>query len=258
MYAKLFGSILTSSVWSQESDVRVVWITLLALADREGRVRASASGLARLSNVSPEACQRALDMFIAPDTESGTQEFDGRRIEEIPAGWLILNYVKYRDLKDEETRKAQWRESSKRYRQQKSARRHRPSARGQRESAPTDTAVDTETEKSNSIAPASGANVRKATWLTPFLDAWTSAYGGALSPGQAAKALAPIYKQHDASEVLRRWRIYLHATGASFASPQKFASTFGEWAVAPRPAVKLSPAEQMAANLRTTFTPVEP
>ena len=51
MYVKLFASILTSTLWAQDDATRLVWITLLALADKDGFVRASPSGLARLANV---------------------------------------------------------------------------------------------------------------------------------------------------------------------------------------------------------------
>lgn len=132
MYVKLFSSILTSSVWAEDTSTRIVWITLLALADKEGDVRSSPSGLARLANVTLEDCQAALSKFLSPDPESGTQEHEGRRIEERPAGWHIINYAKYREILDIETRKEQWRKDSKTYREKK---RQPPSASRQMESA---------------------------------------------------------------------------------------------------------------------------
>ena len=116
MYVKLFSSILTSSVWGESNSTRIVWITMLALADKDGDVRASPGGLARLANVSTSECQAALSCFLAPDPESGTPEDDGRRIEQRDGGWFILNYTKYRTLQDAEMRKAQWREGTRKYR----------------------------------------------------------------------------------------------------------------------------------------------
>jgi hypothetical protein len=110
VYVKLFSSILTSSVWSENANTRLVWITLLALADKDGYVRASPSGLARLANVPADDCRMALQLFLSPDPESGTKDDDGRRIEEVEGGWHILNYGKYRSIQDVEARKAQWRE----------------------------------------------------------------------------------------------------------------------------------------------------
>jgi hypothetical protein len=110
VYVKLFSSILTSSVWSENANTRLVWITLLALADKDGYVRASPSGLARLANVPADDCRAALQLFLSPDAESGTKDDDGRRIGEVEGGWHILNYGKYRSIQDVEARKAQWRE----------------------------------------------------------------------------------------------------------------------------------------------------
>jgi hypothetical protein len=108
------------------------------------------------------------------------------------------------------------------------------------------------------IAPTSGA-VRAPSWLSPYLGEWKDQYGGNMPIGPAAKAFAPLEKQHGAPEVLRRWVIYLKATAAPYANPTKFASTFGEWANPPTrtAGTKQSPAEQMAASLRTTFTPID-
>lgn len=83
-----------------------------------------------------------------------------------------------------------------------------------------------------SDAPAAGQNgngQQPQTWLTPFGDDWRERYGGELSYKQAAAALAPLVKQHTADRVRERWRNYLASTGPGFASPQKFAQTFGSW-----------------------------
>ena len=116
MYVKLFGSILTSSVWAEDAHTRIIWITMLTMADRDGDVRASTSGLARIANVTPEATANALAILLAPDPESATLDSDGRRIVTREGGWHILNYGKYRAIQDHEARKATWRESSQRQR----------------------------------------------------------------------------------------------------------------------------------------------
>lgn len=145
MYVKLFSSILTSSVWSEDMPTRIVWITLLALADKDGDVRSSPSGLARLANVSHEDCQRALQKFMSPDTEDPTQENEGRRIEERQGGWFIYKYGHYRGLQDMETRKAQWREAAKTRRQKKTAESHQKSSQDHHGSSHTEAEADTET-----------------------------------------------------------------------------------------------------------------
>lgn len=102
MYVKLFGTILGSSVWSENATTRIVWITMLAMADAEGIVRASQSGLARFANVTQAQCDAALSVFLAPDKESRTEEHEGRRIEKVDGGWLLLNYKKYREIRTKE------------------------------------------------------------------------------------------------------------------------------------------------------------
>ncbi len=95
-YTKLFGSIIASTIWREKTETKVVWITMLAMANKHGIVEASVPGLADLSRVSLADTQTALEIFSAPDTFSRTKDFDGRRIEAVDGGWVILNHAKYR------------------------------------------------------------------------------------------------------------------------------------------------------------------
>src|SRR5690348_14464223 len=94
-YTKLFGSILGSTIWREDSDTKVVWITMLAMADQDGLVEASVPGLAHLAGVTHESAEVALSKFSQPDKYSRSPEWDGRRIEKIDGGWRLLNYEKY-------------------------------------------------------------------------------------------------------------------------------------------------------------------
>ncbi len=110
-YTKLFSTIATSTIWSEPLATRVVWITMLATADRCGEVQASVPGLARLANVSMDECVAALATFLAPDPYSRTPDNEGRRIEVVDGGWRLLNHSKYRaklDADDRRERKAKW------------------------------------------------------------------------------------------------------------------------------------------------------
>lgn len=100
-FVKLYSTILDSSVWSEEPCTRLVWITLLAMADPDGFVEAAVPGLARRANVPLEACETALTRLMAPDAHSKSQEHDGRRVESVERGWRILNYTAYRELRTE-------------------------------------------------------------------------------------------------------------------------------------------------------------
>jgi len=95
-FTKLHATILDSSVWSQPHHVRIVWITMLAMADANGVVAASIDGLARRAVVTIDEAEDALRVFLGPDRYSrdGTT---GERIEVIPGGWFILNHRAHRD-----------------------------------------------------------------------------------------------------------------------------------------------------------------
>jgi hypothetical protein len=97
-FTKLFSSIITSSIWNENDKVRVVWITMLALADATGFVCASVGGLAHAARVTKEDCESALGYLVAPDDDSRSPEFAGRRVECVEGGFVILNYTKYREL----------------------------------------------------------------------------------------------------------------------------------------------------------------
>lgn len=105
-YTKLFSSITESTIWCENSDTRVVWVTMLAMSDKRGRVWASVPGLANRARVSVSKTRYALDKFMSTDKDSRTPDYDGRRIMPIDGGWQLLNHKKYRDLRDEEERKA--------------------------------------------------------------------------------------------------------------------------------------------------------
>lgn len=95
-YVKLFADILASTIWDLPPPTKVVWITLLAMADRHGDVMASLPGIAHLSRVSVDEARLALEQLSAPDPDSRTQDHDGRRLMRIDGGWKIVNYEKHR------------------------------------------------------------------------------------------------------------------------------------------------------------------
>lgn len=110
-YTKLFSSITESTVWREDDHTRLVWITMLAMADKRGRIWASVPGLADRARVPVESCRHALGRLTAPDPDSRTKEHEGRRVEPIDGGWRLLNHGKYREARDEEAereRKREW------------------------------------------------------------------------------------------------------------------------------------------------------
>lgn len=96
-FALLWGKILDSSIWVKESkETRLVWITLLAMKDSDGRIQASVIGLADRAKVAMPECKKALKVFLSPDEDDTSGVEQGRRIREIPGGWQIVNHDLYR------------------------------------------------------------------------------------------------------------------------------------------------------------------
>lgn len=122
-YSKLFSSIVHSSLWTEEHHVRLLFVTLLALADREGHVYGSRNGLERAANILYSVEDGDIDPWeslMAPDPDSAdlirNPENEGRRIEAIDGGFRILNYVYYRSLRNDDDRREQNREAQQRFR----------------------------------------------------------------------------------------------------------------------------------------------
>ena len=119
-YTKLHASIIASTVWRLPHPTRIVWITMLAMADRDGIVEGSVPGLADMARVTIPEVLEALKDFASPDEYSRTKDNEGRRIECIEGGWRILNYESYREKLSVEDQKRNAAERAARYRERKS------------------------------------------------------------------------------------------------------------------------------------------
>lgn len=115
-YTKLWKKIIDSSIWDADDKTRIVWITMLAMSNQAGYVESTQRSLARNARVSMEDCEKALQVLSSPDPESSTKEDDGRRIQVMDGGWLLLNHQKYRKMRDDSERNAYMREYMKQYR----------------------------------------------------------------------------------------------------------------------------------------------
>ena len=76
-----------------------------------GKVEASGAGIVRRAGYEAEVGMCALERLGDPDQESRTPDFDGRRMVRVDGGFIVLNFVKYRE-KDHTSA-----ERSKRYRE---------------------------------------------------------------------------------------------------------------------------------------------
>lgn len=121
-FVKLDAGILDSSLWPQV-EPRTVFLTALLMArpveltepvealqvrtlDRlgltipagwYGLVEASGIGIAGRAGLTIDAGLSALERLASPDPDSRTPDFDGRRMVRIPGGWLVLNFMRYRE-----------------------------------------------------------------------------------------------------------------------------------------------------------------
>lgn len=97
----------------------------------------------------------------------------------------------------------------------------------------TEAEGETETEKKNLQGNRKRRSNRRKkrpdTWLTPYGQDWTEAYGGEPAWGELATYLRPLDEKHGLAHVRPRWCRYLAETEARFASPARFAKTFGAW-----------------------------
>jgi hypothetical protein len=120
MFTKLYSSLCLSSVWSEDVNTRVLWITLLASCDRNGFVFGSPVGLAAVARLPLKAVKDSLQKLASPDKESSDLDInpsnEGRRIRPVDGGWQLINYARYRDMRDSDERRNQNREAQARRR----------------------------------------------------------------------------------------------------------------------------------------------
>jgi len=121
MFVKIFGNLLDSSIWAESNETRIVWITLLVMSDEDGVVRSTAPGIAHRARVSIGNARKALEVLESPDPDSRTPDNDGRRIERVPDGYLILNYEMFRQIHNRAERREQTRKRVRKHRKRKKA-----------------------------------------------------------------------------------------------------------------------------------------
>lgn len=120
MYNKLFTKIVDSSIWLETHSTRLVWITLLAVMDQDGMCQlASVVNLAHRAFVTVEEATAALKVLESPDPHSSDPDNDGRRVERVPGGWIVLNATKYRAIVSANESRRLAKERAQRYRDKK-------------------------------------------------------------------------------------------------------------------------------------------
>jgi hypothetical protein len=106
-FVPIFGRIVNSSLWDEPDFVIKVFLTMLPMKDRDHVVRFSAYNIARMARKTEEEVLEALKILSSPDKRRlEPQEHEGRRIQKVDDGWLILNGSKYQNLMMEIFRRA--------------------------------------------------------------------------------------------------------------------------------------------------------
>lgn len=121
-YVKLDSGMLDSTVWF-DRDVRNVFLTALLMAEpREltvdtpqlevtslertgwmvpagwyGIAHAASTGIVARAGLTPEAGLAALAKMGKPEPESRSSAFQGRRLVRVDGGFVVLNYMRYRE-----------------------------------------------------------------------------------------------------------------------------------------------------------------
>lgn len=119
VFAKIFAQIFDSSI-SADYVVRHVFMDLLVLADRDGVVDMTLDAIARRTNVPKKIVAHCITELSKEDSDSRSHQENGRRLIPLDShrawGWQIVNYEHYRQIRDEESRKAYFRDYKRKYR----------------------------------------------------------------------------------------------------------------------------------------------
>lgn len=212
-YTPLFSSIIASTIWRESKETKIVWITMLAMSDARGVVEASIPGLADMAKVSLEECKVALSVLMSPDEYSRTKDHDGRRIEEVDGGWLVLNIGKFRD---------KCRHRADYMREYRKRNQDVTNVTTRNHSLPPVTDSDSDSTHTKTVK-------EKITWLTPFNEVWKSHYVVDMPFAKVSpffKKLLVAFKEEEICKGLDR---YIKETKTQYASVAGFSEKAGYW-----------------------------
>ena len=116
-YTKLFSDILTSSIWNEDTKTRILWITMLAMCDATGYIRSSKGSLPVMARLSRDEVDAGLAILEAPDEDSRSEAHEGRRLEKVEGGWIVLNYEAHRNRLSNDSEAVSNRERQRRHRE---------------------------------------------------------------------------------------------------------------------------------------------
>lgn len=202
MYGKIFASMYRGTLYGHWEAI-VTMQQLIVLADADGVVDMTPQAIAAHTSIPLDIIQKGLSKLEETDPYSRTPGEEGRRIvcidEHRPWGWTIVNYNKYKHLKDSDEVREQNRIRAQRFRDKRNAT-SRDVTINNAESRHTDTDTDTDKNKSDSSQGSLGAVVEKL----PLRE------GGEFEVFEKlVRDLEPLYPNVDVPATLREMRAWL-------------------------------------------------
>jgi hypothetical protein len=140
MFAKIYAQIFDSSI-AENYELRHFFEDMLKLADCTGVVDMTAPAIARRINLDLQKVLEFLRLLQEPDPTSRSKEHEGRRLVPLDShrdwGWILVNYVHYRNLRDEAAKREFFRDAKRKQRekQKKKPRKGLTNADGQQMSS---------------------------------------------------------------------------------------------------------------------------
>jgi len=117
MYGKIWKSMFEGSLYDAGWEAIFTFMILITFANKEGEVNITISALSGKTNVPQKILKKGIEVLSAPDEETRTPAFDGRRIIPIDSdrswGWKIVNYEKYAKARDIAAVRQYWAEEKR-------------------------------------------------------------------------------------------------------------------------------------------------
>jgi len=113
-YTPIFSQIVDSSLWKEEKHVRLLFITMLVCRDFDHVCRVPDHHLPEKAKLDDKEVVQALKVLASPDRKCEIpQPFEGRRIQKVEGGWLILNGEHYQKMMQLYNKRVRWARNKK-------------------------------------------------------------------------------------------------------------------------------------------------
>jgi hypothetical protein len=217
LFGKLFVSMFDGSLHGHW-EATVTLQQLVILANRHGEVDMNAESISARTAIPLDIIKKGLSELIQPDPLSREPREQGRRIAPLSEGrswgWRIVNYEKYRFMRDEDDRREQTRLATARWREKSKV------SRGEPRLSHADADVDVDAEAKNQSQKKNRRTVRYELREAGPAQGNTAAEIGLPLPGNEQEAvltaayvaeLKAAYPDVDVDAAIRSMRIWLHS-----------------------------------------------